>query len=138
MTGDPPRDTCFLLALTWSHSWKCKKQPTIALSTTETEYMATSHCTKEAVWLKQLMADVEYLQEGPDNINFLHFEHRANLSPRLFVMYSLQFVSLIALNFDNEIGSKLAFSPTSFMCHNISVFPFSRGMNLLHFFTGYE
>lgn len=28
------------------------------LSTMEAEYIATSHCTKEAVWLKQLLADV--------------------------------------------------------------------------------
>ena len=39
-------------------SWNCKKQPTIALSTTEAEYMAASHCTKEAIWIRKLMADV--------------------------------------------------------------------------------
>ncbi len=49
-------------------SWKCKKQPTIALSTTEAEYMATSHCTKEAIWLRQLLADVGYVQEGATSI----------------------------------------------------------------------
>ena len=43
--------------------WKCKKQPTIALSTTEVEYMATCHCTKEVVWFRQLLADVGYVQE---------------------------------------------------------------------------
>ena len=25
--------------------------------------MATGHCTKETVWLKQILADVEYMQE---------------------------------------------------------------------------
>ena len=40
------------------------KQPTIALSTMEAEYMTTSHCTKETVWLKQLMVDVGCVQEG--------------------------------------------------------------------------
>ena len=30
-------------------SWKCKKQPTIAFSTKEVEYMATNHCMKEIV-----------------------------------------------------------------------------------------
>ena len=49
-------------------SWKCKKQPTIALSTMEVKYMAISHCTKEAVWLRQLLADVRYMQEGPTSI----------------------------------------------------------------------
>ena len=51
-------------------SWKCKKQPTIALSTMKVEYMATSHCTKEAVWLWQLLADVGYVQEGPTSIMY--------------------------------------------------------------------
>ena len=30
--------------------------------------MATSHCTKEAVWLRQLLADVGYVQEGLTSI----------------------------------------------------------------------
>ena len=45
-------------------SWTSKRQPTIALSTTEAEYMATSHGTKEAMWLRQLLADVGCVQEG--------------------------------------------------------------------------
>jgi hypothetical protein len=49
-------------------SWKCKKQPTISLSMTEVEYMATSHCIKEVVWLRQLLADGGYVQEGPTSI----------------------------------------------------------------------
>src|ERR1700738_993996 len=48
--------------------WKYKKQPTIALSMMETEYMATSHCTKKAVWLRQFLAGVGYVQEGPTSI----------------------------------------------------------------------
>ena len=39
-----------------------------ALSTTEAEYMVTRHCTKEEVWLKSLLADVEYVQERPISI----------------------------------------------------------------------
>ena len=39
-------------------SWSSKRQPTVALSTTEAEYMATSHCTREAMWLRQLLDDV--------------------------------------------------------------------------------
>jgi len=49
-------------------SWKCKKQPTIALSTTEAEYMATSQCTKEAIWLRNLLADVGCVQGGATSI----------------------------------------------------------------------
>ena len=32
---------------------------------TEVKYMATSHCTKKTIWLRQLLADVVYVQEGP-------------------------------------------------------------------------
>ena len=45
-------------------SWNCRKQPTIALSTTEAEYMATSQCTKEAMWIRKLLEDVGYVQEN--------------------------------------------------------------------------
>ena len=30
--------------------------------------MATSHCTKETIWLRQLLADMGYVQEGPTSI----------------------------------------------------------------------
>ena len=32
-------------------SWSSKKQEIIALSTTEAEYMATTHAAKEVLWL---------------------------------------------------------------------------------------
>ena len=51
-------------------TWKCKKQPTIALSIREAEYMTTSHYTKEVVWLRQLLADVGYVQERPTSIMY--------------------------------------------------------------------
>jgi len=44
-------------------SWNSKKQPTIALSTTEVEYMAISQCTREALWLRQMLSDVGFEQE---------------------------------------------------------------------------
>jgi hypothetical protein len=39
-------------------SWSSKMQLTVALSTTEMEYMAASQCTREAIWLRQLLDDV--------------------------------------------------------------------------------
>lgn len=48
--------------------WKRKKQPTVSLFTMEVAYMATSHCMKEAIWYRQLLADVEYVQEGTTSI----------------------------------------------------------------------
>lgn len=49
-------------------SWNSKKQPTVALSTTEAEYMAFTHATKEAVWLHKLFKDIGFSQNGPMTI----------------------------------------------------------------------
>lgn len=38
-------------------SWCSKRQPTIALSSTEAEYMSLATATQEAIWLKQLEED---------------------------------------------------------------------------------
>ena len=38
-------------------SWMLKKQPTIALSTTEAEYRAVAHATSKAVWMEMLLKD---------------------------------------------------------------------------------
>ena len=39
-------------------SWKSRKQPTVALSTCEAEYMALCEATQEAIYLKQVIADM--------------------------------------------------------------------------------
>ncbi|GJV18247.1 hypothetical protein Tco_1363570 [Tanacetum coccineum] len=39
-------------------SWKATLQPSVALSTTEAEYMALTEATKEGIWLKGLIEDL--------------------------------------------------------------------------------
>eukprot|EP00253_Pinus_taeda_P011152 PITA_11152 len=39
-------------------SWMSKKQSVVALSTTEEEYMAATHASKEAVWLQRLCSSM--------------------------------------------------------------------------------
>jgi hypothetical protein len=39
-------------------TWNSRRQQTVALSTTEAEYMSLSSCTQEAMWLKQLQEEL--------------------------------------------------------------------------------
>lgn len=39
-------------------SWSSKRQEIVALSTVEAEYVALTHATKEAIWLKNLLAEI--------------------------------------------------------------------------------
>eukprot|EP00253_Pinus_taeda_P003690 PITA_03690 len=49
-------------------SWMSKKQSVVALSTTEAEYMAATHASKEAVWLQRLCSSMG-LVEGAIRID---------------------------------------------------------------------
>jgi len=49
-------------------SWACKLQYTVALSTTEAEYMALSAATQEAIYLRCLPGDLGYEQTEPTMI----------------------------------------------------------------------
>jgi hypothetical protein len=41
-------------------AWKSRLQSTVALSTTEAEYMATVDAAKQAMWLKQLLQELQF------------------------------------------------------------------------------
>ena len=43
-------------------SWMSKRQSVVALSTTEAEYMASTHASKEAVWLQRLCSSMGLVQ----------------------------------------------------------------------------
>ena len=49
-------------------SWLSKRQATIALLTTEAEYVALCMATQEAIWLRRLLADIGEPPEGPKEI----------------------------------------------------------------------
>ena len=49
-------------------NWISKKQPVVALSTTEAEYVALSSATQEAVWLGRLLSDIKASPQIPIGI----------------------------------------------------------------------
>ncbi|CAI7885746.1 unnamed protein product [Closterium sp. NIES-54] len=49
-------------------SWQSKRQNLIALSSTETEYVALTRGGTEAVWLRRLLVELGHKQEGPTPI----------------------------------------------------------------------
>jgi hypothetical protein len=43
-------------------TWKSTKQKVVALSSTESEYIALATCSKEAIWLRSLLTEVGFKQ----------------------------------------------------------------------------
>src|SRR5882672_6768893 len=61
-------------------SWSSKKQPTVATSSTEAEYIASCHGAKEAVWLRSLLKSLGHAQ---DRASCIHCDNvRSNILTR--------------------------------------------------------
>ena len=58
-------------------SWSSRKQQTVAASSCEAEYMAASHCTKEALWLRNLLKCLGIPQIDP---TILHCDNEGAIS----------------------------------------------------------
>ena len=50
-------------------SWSSKRQPVMALSTAEAEYMATAHLVKEILWLQTFLGEITRLLSMPMTLN---------------------------------------------------------------------
>jgi hypothetical protein len=48
--------------------WKSKRQPTVALSTSEAEYMSIASAAQTAVWLRRLLQDLGFTQDKATEI----------------------------------------------------------------------
>ena len=44
-------------------SWSSKLQETVALSSTESKYMAATQASREAIWFGKLLQEIEYSQD---------------------------------------------------------------------------
>jgi hypothetical protein len=49
-------------------SWRSRKQACVAQSTCEAEYIAACAAAKEAIWLRQLLHEIDFTQQGPTPI----------------------------------------------------------------------
>lgn len=58
-------------------SWDAKKQSTVALSTTEAEYMALSECAKEAIYLQRFLRE---LGHGEISLPIVYCDNRSAFS----------------------------------------------------------
>ena len=56
-------------------SWVSRKQKTIALSSTEAEYMALSDCSCQLIWIKQLLKELQFNSDIP----ILHGDNQGSL-----------------------------------------------------------
>ena len=58
-------------------TWLSRKQQSVSLSTTESEFIAASEAAKKLIWLKRLIEEIVKLKENPvlmvDNVGALKF-----------------------------------------------------------------
>ena len=52
-----------------SIAWMSQKQASVAMFTTEAEYMALSTCAKECLWIVQLLRDMNLIKYLEDSLN---------------------------------------------------------------------
>ncbi len=53
-------------------SWKSRRQDSVALSTSDAEYMVVSEVVKEILYLRSILHDVGYAQTAPTDIGKPH------------------------------------------------------------------
>ena len=64
-TRRPTLDTGYIIKVNGSTvSWASKKQPTVALSSAEAEYMAAGAAVQEVIWLRALLGELGFAQAG--------------------------------------------------------------------------
>jgi hypothetical protein len=58
-------------------SWSSKKQTSVALSSTEAEYIAAAHATKEVIWLRRLLIELGLDLDSP---TVLHVDNQSAIA----------------------------------------------------------
>src|SRR3954452_21529272 len=68
---------CLIMLSPLQITWQSKRQPTVALSSTEAEYMSACEAAREAVWLRTLLVDLVYAQK---DATIIHGDNRGCLA----------------------------------------------------------
>jgi hypothetical protein len=77
-TGDRRSVTGYIFTINGTPiSWSSKRQATIALSSTEAEYMAATQAAKEAIWLRRLLAE---LGQGPSEPTTVYEDNQSAIA----------------------------------------------------------
>jgi hypothetical protein len=65
-------------------TWYCKKQPVVALSSTEAEFYALSEAVKESLWIRQLLNEIGLTLNDPTVV------HQDNMSTMAIALNPIQ------------------------------------------------
>jgi hypothetical protein len=104
-----------------------RKQPTVALSSTEAEYKAAVSATCEAVWLKRILGDIGLHQKNPtplmcDNQSVIKIAKKIQ-----FIMAELNTLKCIIISFERKYKEKLSCSTAVLKIKQADLFTKSLG-----------
>ena len=99
-------------------SWSSKRQPTVALSTCEAEYMGQVNATKEAIWLERLLEKLTQITPNPTVAPHVDpeevSENHALMAAQTIGINATHAVALATVVFcDNQGAIALAKDPTN-------------------------
>jgi hypothetical protein len=61
-------------------SWSSKRQATVSLSSCEAEYIGQTNATKEAIWLKRFLAQVNFDKFGPPVATIIYCDNQGAMA----------------------------------------------------------
>jgi len=109
-------------------SWSSKRQPTVDLSTTESEIIASTHAAKETIWFRRFLDELGFLDPGPtllwgDNQSCIALSKNPEFHQRTKHI-DIQYYFIRECVLDDKID--LRYLPTEEMLANMFIKPLDR------------